>query len=441
MTLGPARNGRWRQLRGDLALLLAGLGLALVVWFVITDSENEPIEERLGFELAVEQLNVPATLAVANRIPSISVTVVGREEDVLDAVPDDFRATIDLGGLPEGTHEVPVRALSQRDRVRVRAVLPQSVEVTLEAVVEREVPVRVVLRNLPAIGFTIGDPLVEPSTVIVSGVQQLVDLVDAVIAPVDLATATVEVARSVTVQAQTAAGATVSRIRIAPDVVTVRVPVQQEVFRRTAAVAAEVIGNPASGHRVVRVDVLPSTVEVLATLDAFEGLISVRTTDVIIQGQAQTVEESVGLETPEGIAIAEEAAVRVRVVIEPIEVSTVLQIPIQVNGQEPGSQVVVSPQFIIVRVSGPAAELAKVDGLDIQASVDVAALPSGQHVLSLRFEAPDGLEAIASREEVEVLIALPEPESPAPEPAPDEAEAPADGSGEGGDAESEQAGS
>ena len=52
MTLGPARNGRWRQLRGDVALLLAGLGLALVVWFVITDSENEPIEERLGFELA-----------------------------------------------------------------------------------------------------------------------------------------------------------------------------------------------------------------------------------------------------------------------------------------------------------------------------------------------------------------------------------------------------
>ena len=166
----PRPRPRLVRLRRDAGLFVAAVALALVIWFVITDSENVTITEPLGFALTVQAVNIPSDLATASRIPPALIEIAGRQDDVARATPDDFIATVDLTGLPPGVHEIPVSIRSRDDDVTVRSVQPQAVVVRLESVVTREVPVSVEVENSPPLGFDVGEPVAAESVVTVSGI-------------------------------------------------------------------------------------------------------------------------------------------------------------------------------------------------------------------------------------------------------------------------------
>ena len=146
----------WRAVSGvaqEATLIATVIVFALAIWFVITDTENREIEERLGFSLSVEAINLASNLAVGAEALPVSVTVVGKRADVEAARVEDFRATVDLADRAAGRHSLPVRVESLNADLRVRAVLPETAAVILEAVEAREVPVRVELANPPPAGL------------------------------------------------------------------------------------------------------------------------------------------------------------------------------------------------------------------------------------------------------------------------------------------------
>ena len=61
----------------EATLLITVVLLALVVWFVIADTENREIEARLGFSLQVEVRELGTDLVVAGEPLPVTVTVVG----------------------------------------------------------------------------------------------------------------------------------------------------------------------------------------------------------------------------------------------------------------------------------------------------------------------------------------------------------------------------
>ena len=323
-----------RRAAQEATLLITVVVLAVVVWFVIADAENEEIETRLGFSLPVFWQELGSNLAVVVEPPPVSVTVVGREADVESAQPEHFRATVSLRNRPAGRHSVPVRVEALEGEVRVRAVQPETAVVILQETVEREVPIVIEPSNLPPLGFRVETPEVSRETAIVSGLASEVEAVDAVVARLDLGGATVSVERDVTLEARTASGGTVTAVRVSPRSVQVRVPIEQEVFRRTASILPDVIGTPAAGYRVRAVRATPPTVDVLVSVDALDDVVEVPTALIDVSGRELDIIAEVELIFADGVAPAGEGetSVRVTVVIEPVISSVRLSVEVETFG-------------------------------------------------------------------------------------------------------------
>ncbi len=405
----PTLRGRLRRSGGVLSLMLASTGLALVIWFLITDSGNEPIEEPLRFALTIESVNIPSGLATASSIPTAAITISGRPDEVERVTIDDFEASINLAGLREGTHEIPVRVRSLDGDVRVRSVAPESVVVTLEPVVQRTIPVTAVLANPPPLGFEIGAPVLSVDSVTVSGIQQLVDLVDTVVARVDVTGATVDVNRpGVALQARTSSGAVVSgpQFVIEPATVDVLVPIQQELFQRAVAVSPQLVGEPAPGYRIAAVTIEPLTVVVVGTLEALEDA-QASTTPISIANLNGDLIRVVSAVPREGLTLEENTRVTVRVEVEPVTAQAVFDIPVAVVNLAEGLEALPSPLTVRITVIGPAPVIAELIDAELRVIADAADLGTGLHTVPVRVGFSGSIELTRVEPEDIDLVILP----------------------------------
>ena len=394
----PARPwpGGLRALRrwsSEAALVFTAIGLALAVWFAIADAQNREVEQRLGFSLPVGVINTASDLAVANEPLPVSVTVAGRQEDVAAAGPDDFQVTVDLGGRARGRHSLPVRVDSLLDGVRVRSIQPETAVVQVEQVEERVVPVRVETFNPPPLGFSAGEPQSTPREATITGISADVGIVDEVVARLDLAGATVPVDRSVPLEARTAAGVAVSRVVISPPFAQARVDVTQELFTRTLAIRPRVEGRPRAGYRIAEVTVEPSVVDIVVTLDAFEGDGYVDTRPVNVAGRAATVRRSVALDPSAGEAAADTVVVVV-VEIEPIVAEAAVPVIVRLGEPPDGLEASLVPVAITAAFRGPVDAAALLGSSAVSVEIDLSDLAEGRHELAVEVEPPPGMELI-----------------------------------------------
>ena len=405
----PRPRPRLVRLRRDAGLFVAAVALALVIWFVITDSENVTITEPLGFALTVQAVNIPSDLATASRIPPALIEIAGRQDDVARATPDDFIATVDLTGLPPGVHEIPVSIRSRDDDVTVRSVQPQAVVVRLESVVTREVPVSVEVENSPPLGFDVGEPVTAETVVTVSGIAQLVQLVETVVARVDIRGATVPITATASLQARTSTGSVVGQVQIQPPSIDVQIPVQQALFRRTVAVTPRIHGEPAPGFQVRSIGVVPQTVVVVGTLEALEGAGAATTDAVLITDRRTDLRAVAIVAPPQGLALEEPGlTVIVSVSLAPFIEEAIFQVPVEITGVGAGVQVSVVPARVAVRVRGPAPDIAQLDSASFRVTVNAIGLEPGIRAQPIQVAFSGDLDIVSvTPREVTLLIELP----------------------------------
>ena len=386
-------RGRFGRIAQEATLVATVLVLALAIWFVITDVQNREIEQPLGFSLPVSVINLPANLAVAGEALPVSLTVIGKRSSLDTVSPDDFSATIDAQGRAAGQHSFPVRAESLIEDVRVRAVQPETAVLTLQELVQREVPVRAETINPPPLGFSVGQPEVDPIRAVVTGIARDVEQVDAVVARLDLGGATVPLEGDVQLEPRNAGGAAISGIEVQPRFARVAVPISQEVFRRAVTVNADVQGVPRAGYRVVEISVEPATVELFVPLGAtVDDAISTELVD--IEDRRTSVRRIFPLALGDA-APAGPTEVLVTVVIEPIESTVRLSAGVRVENVGEGLEaVVISPDTVQVELRGLAEEIARFEGPLDDAIADVSNLSAGRHTVEVTAAPPAGMAVI-----------------------------------------------
>ncbi|MCY3567259.1 MAG: CdaR family protein [Chloroflexi bacterium] len=386
-----------RRAAQEASLLVSVIVLALIVWFVIADTENREIESRLGFSLPVEVRELGSDLVVVSEPLPVTVTVFGREADVEAARPEHFLATVSMRNRVAGQHSLPVRVDRLEGEVRVRAVQPETVVVVLQQSVEREVPVVVEPSNLPPLGFRVGTPEVRPETALVSGIAAEVEAVESVVARLDLGGARASVERDVTLEARTAAGGSVSQVLINPRFAQVRVPIEQEVFRKTASILPDVIGTPAAGYRMRTVSATPTTVEVLVSLDVLDDEVEVSTEPIDIGGRTANLTAQARLVFADGVVPAgeTEASIQVTIAIEPVLTTVELPIALRLVGLRDGLEAApINPPTARVTLHGPVTSLSELEGPLGPIEIDISDLGAGRHLIALEWQPPSEIEML-----------------------------------------------
>lgn len=169
------------------ALKLMSLVFALMLWFFIMGERRLEVNYRVPLEFQ----NLPRELMVANEIPSmVDVRISGPRTLLMKVSPNDISITVDMTGLRPGL--TSFRRLEERlnlpSGLRVTRLSPSFIDVRLERIQQKTVPVTIALSGEPMSGFVVGSIRAIPDHVIIEGAEtELKKVTDVSTDEVDLA--------------------------------------------------------------------------------------------------------------------------------------------------------------------------------------------------------------------------------------------------------------
>jgi YbbR domain-containing protein len=447
----------------NLPLLLLSLALALALWVYVTNEENPTLSRR--FDALVvhttgqDITHVPDNAVVTDVNPEqVSVRVSGPTGQVNSLQTGDIQLHLDLSHPAEGVQceapqvvepastasatpaaapsvtpaparstvcTVPVRATVRgHGNISADIVEPPDaqhlVTVTLAPIVKRTVQVKVGTIGVLPVGFEISaPPVASPAEVVVSGLQQDVNNVDAAYADLSLTNLGADTTTSLQLNARDASGRQVGEVQVQPQTVQVHVGVKRTVFPRDMYVSVPIKGTPAPGYTIVSQSIDPASVTAQGTIDALNAVTTIPADGVDVGNATADVKTVVTLRPPQGITVTGVKTVAVTVAIQPLHgPGSVVVAPRFVN-LGPGLYAQSTTLSLTVAFSGPEPQILALKAGDIQATVDLSGLGPGNYNREPKVTLPAGLELDASQPlRVDfTILALPQQAPPASTPS------------------------
>ncbi|NDY42839.1 hypothetical protein G3N55_08280 [Dissulfurirhabdus thermomarina] len=178
-------------------LKLIALVFAVLMWaYVSTEQQAE-----IGLSIPLEIVNVPKGYTIANDLPaSIDIRVAGPRSIIKNLPYQRLSKVIDLSDARPGKGIVHVTAegLSLPGGVRPVRITPSDIEIVLERLARKSVPVKAVVQGKVAPTAKIYDVTVDPPVVVLSGPEsELRTIKEIATAPVDVSGADADVIRTV----------------------------------------------------------------------------------------------------------------------------------------------------------------------------------------------------------------------------------------------------
>lgn len=402
-------RGAVTTVAGNLSLAALALALALSLWLYVTDRENPQERQTFNSAIPIAPSNVPNGFAVANVSQTtvrIRIEAPRTELDGLSA--DVFEATLDLGGLSAGTTNVPVGVRSANNDIRIVEVTPSQVDVTIEPLRTKDVPVRVRLVGSPQTGFAASGERADPERATVSGPESLVALTESVVAEVSLTSLRVDIAdERVELEPRDARDGQISRVTVNPEAARVSVDINQTEYSLEFAVTPQVTGQPAPGYNVAGISIEPRLVVVTGPLEVLQSIDAVRgigTAEISIADARDDVVRTVSLVLPEGASVQGSNEVRVTIDIAPARGEFSFRLTPQVRNVGDGL-VVSGAEAVTITLAGDVPVLEGVTTQAIIATVDAGGLGAGVYRLPVEVTAPPGT-TVARIEPAEMGLAL-----------------------------------
>lgn len=391
-------RGAGTSIAGNLSLAALALALSFSLWLYVTDAENPQEVRTFNSAIPIRFVNVPNDLAVANASEAtVRIRIEAPSSDLDGLEQDDFEATVDLGGLARGTQNVAVEVSPSSGSIDIADVTPARIDVTLEDSRSKEVPVRVTLIGSPQTGFAAASTEVDPSNATVTGAESLVQLVDHVVAEVNLTALNVDITdERVPLQPRDARGGQISRVTVNPITASLAVEIEQRDFSLEFAVTPSISGEPAPGFNVESISIDPRVVvitgplEVLQSIDAVRG---VTTSEISIADAREDVTRTVELVVPEGARLQGVSTVRINVDISPAQGQFSFRVVPQVRNVADGLAVTQADP-VTVTLSGDVPTLQGISAESITIVADASGLGAGLHALPLQITPPAGVTVV-----------------------------------------------
>ena len=161
-------------------------------------------------------------------------------------------------------------------------------------------------------------------------------------------------------------------------------------------VKARLKGQPAAGYRIVAVEIDPERVELETAVGALDGVDTLLTQSVDIDGKAEDVVLQAQLDLADlPIKTAQTRTVSVAVRIQPIiRQSRIGGIPVTIQGLQ-SAEWRVSPQTVSIEVMGADAALKALEQSDIQARVFLEAPPKQNEPFPVSLKLPPDVTLLA----------------------------------------------
>lgn len=403
-----------RFLLRNWPLKLAAVLLATLLYSGLVVSQN--VRTFTG-NVPVDPLRPPPGAALLTDLDPVREIRYRAPLDVGILSPEDFRATADLSRVeprPGGeAQDVPVRLDAVNRLVQIVDFTPRTVQVRLDSVVERELPITVDHGPVPA-GINVGTPQTEPRVVTIRGASSAVAAVRAVVARVTIDASALNIDRDVELVPLDDQGNEVPRLELDPSRARVRIPVAVELATRPLPVVAQLVGELAGGYAISDITVEPLVVTVSGSESVVTHLEAAETEPIDIAGRSDDFETTVGFSLPEQVSVVGSSQVRVALTINELPGSRTFMAGLRLVGTRSDLAYRLASNQVSVTLAGSSPDLNGVSADDLLAVIDVTGLAPGDHEVTATLTPPAGLDVLAiSPERVAVRIEAPAEETPA----------------------------
>jgi YbbR domain-containing protein len=158
------------QFSENWILKLLSLVFALVLWFFVMGERRQEI----GFSVPLKLENIPQDLMVANEVPNlVDVRISGPRTLLMNLSPQDISISVDLKDLKPGL--TSFKRLDEKlnipSALKVTRLSPSFVDVKLERIKDKQIPVVPTIEGVPAEGFRLVETKLNPGKTIVVGAE------------------------------------------------------------------------------------------------------------------------------------------------------------------------------------------------------------------------------------------------------------------------------
>jgi YbbR domain-containing protein len=435
-----------RWLSRNVSTLLLAFILAIVVWVSAVLDADPNVEQVYPFPIEIEVTGLDSSLLIVKQVPADArLTIIAPQSiwDRLSNNPDLVRAWVDLSGLGPGEHAVELSHQVSATPSEVVTAIPEEVQIILEALATRTFDVQPVVRGEPPTGYRRGEIMIEPTEVMISGAESLVNQVREVRAPIDITGSIDTVSRVVAVQPVDENGNPVLGLTVTPQEVSVTQMVNLLGGYRNVVVKVITTGEPAEGYWLTNISVSPPSVTVFASnpqlVNELPGFVETEPLD--LTGLRDDADMRSSLDLPEGISIVDGQPVLVRIGVAALEGNIKMTLIPEVTGLPPDLAAEVVPETLDLTLSGPLPVLYTLTPASIRVTLDLGGQPPGVYQVTPVVDLlPDNVQVDSILPQVVQVTVGPVPTStatsnvpvtvipsptPAPTAAPDTTETPA----------------
>jgi len=393
-------------MKKDLAYKLISIFLASLLWFYVTNLQNPIVDKTIQVPITYNGLK--EGLTTGDRPQKVDVKVKGPSSIVNTLTAKEFTVTVDLSQVKLGEASFSPK-IDPPSGVELVSWNPRTIQLQVDAIMEKQLPIKVNTVGTAAPGYSHFEPDITPSRVVVKGAQQFLSTLDHAQVTVDLNQTKENLILNLSVIVIDKNGEQVpnSMIEINPQTVQVYVPVIQNIPTKVVPINPTLVGKPKENWRVSRVILEPETVKITGAYDKLEKVSQIVTQPIDITGIGENLVTQVALTPPEGVSLLYEPAVKVLVQVEEAPTTkTLSDIPVVVDSEPTGSIATLSPEKISLTVQGSRQEIEALETGSIKALIDLTGLTEeGVHQMEVKIVLPPNLQVLkVEPSKIEVTI-------------------------------------
>jgi len=293
----------------NITAKILALILAVVLWLYVTNDQNPPVEVSLAVPLATR--NVVSPLVVVDTPDSVRIKVRGSRSMIAGLQAQDVTAYLDMKGLAEGRHIAKV-SVQVPLSLELLEVNPDKVQVRLDTVVSRKLPVEIRLSGTAATGTAVARVIANPEQVTIEGPRSTVDSADKVILPLDLAGKNADFSVGVFPTVINREGKEVEGLTLHPEKIIISATLVRGLNQKAVEVKPIVYGELAVGTVLRSITVKPVKVEISGEPQVIEKVDFIYTEPINVAGINRDTVKEVKLQLKEGM-LASQSTVSVQI--------------------------------------------------------------------------------------------------------------------------------
>lgn len=283
----------------NFKLKILALASAVIFWVFVIIVQNSFYQ--FPEKITIQPFNLAPEFSVMNDLGDVELTLNANAEIAKTLSIKDFTAYVDLQGMGVGKSTADILVTSKNSNATVLKIKPDQVEVEIEEIAEKNVPIKYSLKGEPKEGYEISGVKLSREEVNIKGAKTKVNEVSEAIVVFSLnGEESGSITKNGLLKVIDADNEEVSNIVIENASIEADIKIKQVTYSKTVGIEPRFIGELSKGW-IEKVTIKPQTIIVQGDPQILSGIDAVETEKIDLRSISGTSTIKASLKLPENI--------------------------------------------------------------------------------------------------------------------------------------------